>query len=66
MDAIDLIRYQTRQSWAWLNMTVEGITDEMANWQPPGVANSIAATSRPPTPAVNARRTSERCRRPVA
>lgn len=44
MDAIGLIRYQTRQAWAWLNMTVEDRTDEMANRQPPGVANSIAAT----------------------
>lgn len=44
MDAIDLIRYQTRQAWAWLNMTVEDVTEEQANWQPPGMANSIGAT----------------------
>ncbi len=44
MDAIDLIRFQSRQAWAWLNMTVEDVTQEQANWQPPGIANSIAAT----------------------
>ena len=44
MDAIDLIRFQSRQAWAWLNMTVEDVTQEQANWQPPGLANSIAAT----------------------
>ena len=44
MDAIELIRYETRRTWQWLAMTVSDITEEQANWQPPGVANSIAAT----------------------
>jgi hypothetical protein len=44
MDAVELIRFQTRQSWQWLNLTLEDVTEEQANWQPPGVANSIAAT----------------------
>ncbi len=44
MDAIELIRYQVRQTWDWFDMTVADVTEEQANWQPPGVANSIAAT----------------------
>lgn len=43
MDAIDLLRYQIRQCYAWLEMTVGDITHKQAIWQPPGVANSIGA-----------------------
>lgn len=43
MDAIDLLRYQIRQCYAWLEMTVGDITQGQASWQPPGVANSIGA-----------------------
>jgi len=43
MDAIDLLRYQVRDTYAWLDMTVSDISEEQANWQPPGIANSIGA-----------------------
>jgi hypothetical protein len=44
MDVIDLIRYEIRRTREWLDMTVSDITEEQANWQPPGVANTIGAT----------------------
>ena len=44
MDAMELLRYQVRQTWDWLDMTMSDVTEEAANWQPPGIANSIAAT----------------------
>ena len=44
MDALDLLRYQVKESYAWLEMTVSDVSQEQANWQPPGVANSIGAT----------------------
>jgi hypothetical protein len=44
MNAIDLLRYQIRECYAWLEMTVDDITQRQANWKPPGVANSIGAT----------------------
>jgi hypothetical protein len=44
MDARDLLRYQIRDCYAWLEMTLDDITEEQANWQPPGVANPIGAT----------------------
>ena len=43
MDAIDLLRYQVRDTYAWLEMTVSNVSQEQANWQPPGTANSIGA-----------------------
>ncbi len=43
MDLLDLLRYQVKQTNAWLEMTVSDISQEQANWQPPGVANSIGA-----------------------
>ena len=44
MDAIDLLRYQVRDTYAWLEMTVSDVSEEQANWRPPGIANSIGAT----------------------
>lgn len=44
MDAIDLLRWQVKQTYAWLEMTLRDISQEQANWQPPGVANPIGAT----------------------
>ena len=44
LDGIEVIRFETRRTWEWLNVTVEGLDDDMVNWQPPGIANSIAAT----------------------
>ena len=44
MDALDLLRFQAKQAYAWLEMTVSDVTEEQANWQPPGTANSIGAT----------------------
>jgi hypothetical protein len=44
MDAIDLLRWQTRETSAWLEMTLADVTQEQANWRPPGVANSIGST----------------------
>lgn len=43
MDAIELLRWQTNMASAWLESTVEDVTEEQANWQPGGTANSIAA-----------------------
>jgi len=43
-DAIGLLRFQVRQTWDWLDLTLSDVTEEQANWQPPGIANSIAAS----------------------
>ncbi len=43
MDALDLLRFQVKETYEWLEMTVSDVTQEQANWKPPGVANSIAA-----------------------
>ena len=43
MDAVDLLRYQVKGTYAWLEMTVSDVTEEQANWKPPGVANSIGS-----------------------
>jgi hypothetical protein len=42
-DAVDLLRSLVRQTYAWLEMTLEDVTGEQANWQPPGTAHSIGA-----------------------
>ena len=42
-DTIELLRFQVRQTWDWLDLTMSDVTKEQANWQPPGIANSIAA-----------------------
>jgi len=44
MDAIELLRWQIRDCYAWLEMTLRDIRDEQTNWRPPGVANSIGST----------------------
>ena len=44
MDAIDLLRYQTKLAYSWLEMTVSDVTEDQANWQPAGIANPIGAT----------------------
>jgi hypothetical protein len=44
MDSIEVIRYQVRRAYAWLETIVVDVTDEVANWQPGGLANSIAST----------------------
>jgi hypothetical protein len=43
MDALELLRKQVRETYAWLEMTLEDISEEQANWRPPGTANSIGA-----------------------
>ena len=43
MDAIDLLREQTRSAWDWLESIVADVSEEQANWQPGGTANSITA-----------------------
>jgi hypothetical protein len=43
MDAIQLLRAQTRSAWDWLDSILASVTKEQANWQPGGTANSIAA-----------------------
>ena len=43
MDALDLLRYQIKECYAWLEMTLSDISQEQANWQPPGIANPIGA-----------------------
>jgi len=44
MDAIELLRFQVRLTWDWLDVTLNDVTEEQANWQPGGIANSIGAT----------------------
>jgi hypothetical protein len=43
MDAIDLLRQQTEAAWAWLESILADVSEEQANWQPGGTANSITA-----------------------
>src|SRR3989304_2877357 len=44
MDTLALLRFQIRECYTWLEMTLSDITEEQANWQPPGIANPIGAT----------------------
>ena len=44
MDSIEVIRYQVRRAYDWLESIVADVMDEVANWQPGGLANSIAST----------------------
>ena len=44
MDAIELLRHQITTSWDWLETIVVDVTQEQANWTPPGTANSIGST----------------------
>jgi hypothetical protein len=34
MDAIDLLRHQVKQTYAWLELMVSDVSQEQANWQP--------------------------------
>jgi hypothetical protein len=43
MDAIELLRWQSKMAFEWLDLTLEDVTEEQANWQPDGTANSIAS-----------------------
>ena len=43
MDAVELLQKQAKHAWAWLEFTVHDVSDEQANWHPPGMANSIGA-----------------------
>jgi hypothetical protein len=43
MEALELLRKQVKETYAWLEMTVEDVSAEQANWRPPGTANSIGA-----------------------
>jgi hypothetical protein len=44
MEALAFLRQETRSAWDWLETTVSDVTEEQANWWPPGIANSIGAT----------------------
>ena len=44
MDLLELIRYESKTAYAWIENIVNDVTHAEANWQPPGTANSIAAT----------------------
>ena len=41
MDVKDYIRYQFEFGWGQVDSVMEGVTDEVFNWQPPGVAHPI-------------------------
>lgn len=41
---VDVLRRQSAKSWSWFEDTVDDVTAELANWWPPGTANSIGAT----------------------
>lgn len=43
MDAIELLQWQSKKAFDWLEETIEDITEEQANWAPPGTANPIGA-----------------------
>ena len=42
--APDFLREQAVSAWDWLETTVSDVTEDQANWWPPGTANSIGAT----------------------
>jgi hypothetical protein len=44
VDTLALIRHETNAAYAWLDNIVSDINHAQANWQPPGTANTIAAT----------------------
>ena len=44
MNALSLLREQVQQAHALLGAVVADVTPEQMHWQPPGTANSIAAT----------------------
>jgi hypothetical protein len=44
MNAVDVIRYEAHRAYAWLENIVGDVDAGLANWQPPGTANSIAGS----------------------
>jgi hypothetical protein len=44
VNALDELRWEARDAWEWLESIVADVTSEQALWQPPGRANTIAAT----------------------
>ncbi len=44
MDALEVVRTETKFAYAWLEDIVKDITPEQATWEPWGTANTIAAT----------------------
>ena len=43
MSTSSLIREQLKNAHDWFEGTVEGVTQEQADWQPPGTAHSIGS-----------------------
>jgi hypothetical protein len=44
MTMVAFLREETRSAWDWLETTISDVTEEQANWWPPGTANSIGAS----------------------
>lgn len=44
MNAIELLREQIQQAHQLIEATMEGVTNEHAQWTPPGTANPLGAT----------------------
>jgi hypothetical protein len=44
MNVIEFLRTQAEASQDWLESVVVDVSTEQANWRPPGIANTIAAT----------------------
>ncbi len=44
MSQVALLRQQLKQAQEFLDMTVSDVTDEQAQWLPPGNANPLGAT----------------------
>lgn len=44
MEAIDLVRQQYKLAHDLLETTMKDVTEELAHWAPPGVANPLGAT----------------------
>ena len=42
MNAVDVIRHQMKSAYAWLQNIISDVTQEEANWQPPGTRVSTA------------------------
>ena len=43
MEALDMLRETVKESYGWLEETMSDVTQEQADWRPPGLANPIGA-----------------------
>ena len=43
MDTLDMLREAVKECYGWLEETMSDVTQEQADWRPPGLANPIGA-----------------------